>query len=672
MITQQGALNTTALVVPDLYVQLVPPSATLLNGVPSNVIGLVGSASWGPIGIPVTLGTMAEYAAAFGPVMNRLFDMGTHVAIAVQQGAAAFVCVRAADGTQATASGPGPAGCVTFSALSPGGMGNEITVTLAAGSKAGSWAAIIGIPGLPPERFDNIEGTGAGFWAALVASINTGAGQLSALPSIFVTASAGGGATAPAAATYTLSGGADGAAGVTAATLTGSDTAPYSGMFALSGQGCSILDLCDGTDPGQWSAVEAFAAAEGLYAMIAGPAGETIANAIATQASAGIDSPAVKLLFGDWLWWWDAANAVQRLVSPQAFAAGRLANLSPEQSGLNKPLFAIVGSQTVGVPGSGVTRAYSAAELSALFEVGIDVITNPGAGGQAIWTLRLGHNSSSNAAVSGDNYTRLTNYIAATLAAGMGIYVGQVINAALLRNIRSTLMSFLSGLLNQGLLGSTDGSTPFAVLCDALNNPQARLALGYVQADVQIRYQGINEKFLVNLDGGTSVLVTTTSAAASGSGGSSSGSGGSGGSGSGGSGSGSGGSGGSGSGGSGSGGSSSGSGGSGTSAGSGGGTTTLSFQTPPTGPYTAGQTNIGVNAILAPGSATASVQFGWSASATVAPTSWTAGIYVNSQSNGDALYGAYLTAPATAGTYYGWVATTDGTVQAVSASVTVS
>ena len=241
--------------------------------------------------------------------------------------------------------------------------------------------------------------------------------------------------------------------------------------------------------------------------MLVGPAGDTIANAIATKATAGIDSPAVKLLFGDWLWWWDAANETQRLVSPQAFAAGRLANLSPEQSGLNKPLYGIAGSQNVGLPGSGIARAYSAAELGALFEVGIDIVTNPGAGGQSFWTLRLGHNSSSNPAINGDNYTRLTNYIAATLAAGMGIYVGEVINTALLRNIRSTLLGFLSGLLGQGLLGSTDGTKPFAVLCDNANNPAARLALGYVQADVQIRYQGINEKFLVNLDGGASVLV---------------------------------------------------------------------------------------------------------------------------------------------------------------------
>lgn len=637
MITQQCALNTTALVVPDLYVQLVPPAATLLNGVPSNILGMVGSTSWGPVGMPVTIGGMADYAAAFGPVMNRLFDMGTHVAIAVQQGANTFRCVRVTDGTETAATGTGPAGCIGFTALHSGSLGNLLTVTLTAGSKAGSWAAIIGMPGLPAERFDNVGGAGGAFWTALALAINTGAGQVSARASRFVTAAALGGTTAPSAASYSLTGGTDGAAAVTAAHLVG-QMAPRLGMYALTGQGCALLDLCDGTDPTHWAEVDGFAASEGLYAMLAGPAGDTIAGAIAAKTTAGIDSASVKLLFGDWLSWWDAANETQRLVSPQAFAAGRLANLSPEQSGLNKPIYGIAGSQDVGLPGSGRTRAYSAAELQALFEAGIDLITLPGAGGQSFWTLRLGHNSASNPAISGDNYTRLTHYIAATLGAGMGLYVGQVVNTALPRQIRSTLLAFLGALLDQGLLGTTDGTRPFAVLCDTVNNPPERIALGYVQADVQIRYQGIAEKFLVNLDGGASVLVSVASSTGGG---------------------------GSGGGGSGSGGGASGGGGS-------GGTTTLSFQLAPAGPYTTGQANIGVNAILSPGSTTATIQFGWSTSATAAPTSWTAGIYVNSQSNGDALYGAYVTAPTTAGTYYGWVATADGAVHAVSAAVTVS
>ena len=212
-------------------------------------------------------------------------------------------------------------------------------------------------------------------------------------------------------------------------------------------------------------------------------------------------------MFGDWLWWSDQANGTVRLVSPQGFVAGRLANLSPEQSSLNKPLYGIIGSQKSGAPGSGQSTSYSSAELALLIGAGIDVIANPQPAG-AFWGVRAGHNSSSNAAVRGDNYTRLTNYIAATLAAGMGQYVGQVINADLFRRVRATQLSFLQAMLSQGMLGSTDGSTPFAVVCDASNNPASRTALGYVQSDAQVQYQAINEKFIVNLEGGQTVQVS--------------------------------------------------------------------------------------------------------------------------------------------------------------------
>lgn len=49
VIVQQGALNTTALSVPDLYVQVVPPQSIVPPGQPSNVIGVVGTATWGPV-----------------------------------------------------------------------------------------------------------------------------------------------------------------------------------------------------------------------------------------------------------------------------------------------------------------------------------------------------------------------------------------------------------------------------------------------------------------------------------------------------------------------------------------------------------------------------------------------------------------------------------------------
>ena len=136
------------------------------------------------------------------------------------------------------------------------------------------------------------------------------------------------------------------------------------------------------------------------------------------------------------------------------------------------------------------------------------MIANPQPGG-SFWGVRGGHNSSSNAAMNGDNYTRLTNYISATLAAGMGQYVGQVINASLFRRIRATQLSFLQNMFGQGLLGSVDGSLPFSVICDTSNNPLSRTGLGYVQSDAQIQYQAINEKFIVNIEGGQTVQVQT-------------------------------------------------------------------------------------------------------------------------------------------------------------------
>jgi hypothetical protein len=63
-------------------------------------------------------------------------------------------------------------------------------------------------------------------------------------------------------------------------------------------------------------------------------------------------------------------------------------------------------------------------------------------------------------------------------------------------------------MLGQGLLGSTDGSLPFSVICDVSNNPLSRTNLGYVQSDAQVQYQAINEKFIINLEGGQTVQVS--------------------------------------------------------------------------------------------------------------------------------------------------------------------
>lgn len=504
-VSQYGSINLTALIVPDVYVQILPPQNTLINGLPTNILGVVGTATWGPVNSPTIVGGMSDYAQTFGAVMPRKYDLGTAIAMAVLQGANNFRGVRVTDGTDtaATASiGTSPVN-ITFTGKYTGTKGNLIQVTISAGSAASSWRAVVSMPNQVPETFDNITGTGAALWANMAAAINNGQSGLRG-PSQFIVASAGTGTTAPAAGSTTLSGGTDGATTITSAVLLGQDTTPRKGMYALRSTFTSVAMLADCDDSTSWTTQIAFGLSEGIYMIMTGPAGDTISNAVSVKATAGIDSYAGKLMFGDWMYWQDTANNQLRMVSPQGAVAGRLSNLSPEQSSLNKPLYGIVGTQK-----SMTNNVYSSAELQALAQAGIDVVTNPIPAGNS-FGVRIGHNCSSNPVINGDNYTRMTNYLAYTLNSAMGLFVGKLQsgrkNDPLRRQCNATISNWLQSMKGDGdNVGMIDD---FSSQCDDRNNPPNRVSLGYMQDDVKVRYLGVVEKLIVNLEGGQSVTIT--------------------------------------------------------------------------------------------------------------------------------------------------------------------
>src|SRR5471030_185230 len=100
-IAQANTLNATALLVPDLYVVIKPPSTVLLNGVPTNILGIVGTAQWGPVNSPTIASGVADATQKFWSMQPRKFDLGTAVAAAALQGAGNFRLVRVTDGTDA-------------------------------------------------------------------------------------------------------------------------------------------------------------------------------------------------------------------------------------------------------------------------------------------------------------------------------------------------------------------------------------------------------------------------------------------------------------------------------------------------------------------------------------------------------------------------------------------
>jgi hypothetical protein len=515
-ISQQGQINATAQVVPDLIVQIIPPSQATLNGVPSNVLAICGTAQWGPVGAVTPGSSMSDYAQAHGAVQNRKYDMGTAAAIAVQQGANNFRFTRVTDGTDLAATATIQTTCLTLTARYSGTLGNSIQAAVGIGSANGTSKITIAMPGQSPEVYDNIAGAGNALWLAMAAAINNG-NSVQRGKSQLVVASAGVGTTAPAVATTTLSGGTDGAATITGTVLLGVDGVSRTGMYAWRGAGISVGMLADCDDSTTWATQVAFGLSEGIYMIGTGPAGDTVGDGTTTGAAytkknLGIDSYAFKLLFGDWVYWLDTVNSVTRLVSPQAFCAGLLANLSPASSGLNKQVQGVVGTQR-----SAQNKVYSSAELTILGQAGLDLTCNPVPGG-AYFGMRFGRNSSSNASIRGDNYTRMTNFLAATLNAGMGGYVGllqsQSPDDTLRPNVKATLDNFLQGLKQPTAASQNGMIDSYSTKCDLGNNLPSAIAAGNLTANATVRYLSVVENFVINLQGGQNVQVTKTNTAA--------------------------------------------------------------------------------------------------------------------------------------------------------------
>src|SRR5215469_12138236 len=109
-----GTANIAGLTVPGAYFDIVPPQP-IINGVPSNIMGMSGVASWGPVGAPQFFSTLDQGQALFGPPLQRTFDLMTYVAAGGLVGPNVSWCgVRVTDGTDLAASVIILSNCITI------------------------------------------------------------------------------------------------------------------------------------------------------------------------------------------------------------------------------------------------------------------------------------------------------------------------------------------------------------------------------------------------------------------------------------------------------------------------------------------------------------------------------------------------------------------------------
>ena len=161
-IYQGNAVNTAGLIVPDAIVQIYAPGAKPIQGVATNVEGIVGGATWGPTNTATPIGSNDQQSGTFGPIQNIASDLGTAVWIAFAQGAQNIIAVRCTDGSDAAATATiqdtGSTNALTVTGKYTGTLGNSINFTLSTGSALSSTRAVVAAPGLPTETYDNITG----------------------------------------------------------------------------------------------------------------------------------------------------------------------------------------------------------------------------------------------------------------------------------------------------------------------------------------------------------------------------------------------------------------------------------------------------------------------------------------------------------------------------------
>lgn len=537
-----GDLNTSALTAPDLYVQVIPPRARYINGVPTDGLGLVGVADWGPVNSAFRISSDNDMAFFLGSPKDRKYDLATAAAISLQLGASNLNCVRVTNGNDKAASGrlckKGSKQALLLTALYSGTRGNQIVAGINSGTAVNSKKLTISLPGISAEVFDNIQGEGDALWEAMAHAVNHGQMNIRG-PSQLVRASL---ETVPVATVseadnqdtdnnskkeknadvvkpVQLTGGTDGIESttnstdnketpdaVTDATLIGKDStdAQRSGMFALRGTDSQVINLIDVTTSKCWPAMAAFARSEGAYVIAQGAASKGYNVVSEELKTSGIDDWHFKLIVGDWPYWKDTVNGINRMIAPATFEAANIAARSPHISTLNKRIPGIIATerQLAG-------RSYSVAEIGAINSARLDVITNPCPGG-SYFGMRTGRNTSSNPTQNDDTYTRMTNFLSLTIAASFGSVVGDNQTTDLRRETKSTLESFLSNLETLKMIGDPNGGQAFAVRLDATNNPDACVALGYMTADVQVKYFNVVRYFLVNLEGGGSVSISVS------------------------------------------------------------------------------------------------------------------------------------------------------------------
>ncbi|NOV01347.1 phage tail sheath subtilisin-like domain-containing protein [Paenibacillus planticolens] len=149
-------------IVPRVSITETPPAPVAATGVTVGTIGIVGTFSKGPVGVPTTCYSLTDVVSKFGGYILGLtgflsamgaFNQGTNkvviVRVAAVSAAAAALTVKDGAGT--------PKDSVTITSLYKGTDGNGVSVQVLAGTNLNTFKLVVSYKKVAVETWDNLD-----------------------------------------------------------------------------------------------------------------------------------------------------------------------------------------------------------------------------------------------------------------------------------------------------------------------------------------------------------------------------------------------------------------------------------------------------------------------------------------------------------------------------------
>lgn len=468
-----------------------------VQGVSTGIWGIVGTFSKGPVNIPTLCIGLGDLKNKFGgPDTTLTGYLGALTAAG--QGASQFQVVRitgtgaAAASVVAKDSQTTPGTVFTFTYGSLGTGGNNVSLTVSAGTLTGTFKVVI-TDGDTVETWDNlitVQPTTPIPNAVLLASIVSQIGTFTqpATPNT----------NTPASGSYPLTGGNNGTVPPAVAVYIGT-TGPNTGLQALAGATPAVnqVFLAGQSDPTVPAALQAFCSANTCMAAACAPQGTTQAAAKALTAALNTD----RVVF---CWPWQQMY-VQELnqtviVPPSGYWVGEVSTLYPNQSPGNKNLAYTSGPE---FPVSSSDIAACMDPSARIVPIGVP-IPRGGIG------IASGATLSQTPATNPVYRRRVDDFIVQSINTALGQFVDEPITTSLMTDQAHTVSAFLDPLSGSNNEAGQPMISTFSVQCDLKNNPASITQNDMTVIDTKVKLFNMNRFLLFRTQIGSGVVTTTS------------------------------------------------------------------------------------------------------------------------------------------------------------------